>query len=686
MPDSDSATKDPTPAQPKLWRWITTLAVSIGGTIAALGQVDAARDALYGLGLPFLPVWIWRSLGIFLLGLTVSTLFLRFKPTTKLLRILRGAAVVVLLVIMSGIIAHLRKGGHHWDGTLTVGIGFFEGEDGDPLHLERAVYDQVVARLRAYEMVRVIPLVAVPRKYESREDALRRIARWRGVELLVWGWYAVPEDSGTVTVNFEVTQPGFGLKNQRQQDIIPASDFQRFAVHGRLAAQVEYITLVSAGVANFGKSPASALDLLDKAIALPLYPDSVLPPAAVYQIRGLLNSLMFDMPAAAQDYRTAIRLGLRDPGIYYNLASALLYYAAPEEALAMFDTAAQLHPPFLSDIGYQLNRVGLFVKAGMLDSASIGCQRIDPLQTSRADSLLFSTLINCGLTYLKTGEVKRAASAFRKAQRIDPTHSFGNHYLGQTLTTLGDLAFRDQEVTQAIEYYREAARYLSHAVRIRPSRPTIRIDRFEARTKLATAIATRRGTLPDTGLFRRALRDLEVVDSLNADAPEGSAQATVNPMAYEMVINMYLHLQDPAGALKMFDKQLDFIGTGDTIIDVANLHLLIANSAQQLGDRATARRAINRMVMWYPNDHQVLFARSMFHERDGELFLAFQDIENALLLECGPMVTRIYMGSDLAPQSLLRFGINRLEAMRWEQLIGNYLALQQGRFGCSPRR
>jgi tetratricopeptide (TPR) repeat protein len=596
-------------------------------------------------------------------------------------------ALAALAVASVLVIIDLRRDGRRWDGNLTVGIGFFEGEEGDPLHLERAIFDRISTRLREYESVAVVPLVAVPKKYESREDALRRIARWQGVELLVWGWYAVPEDTGTVTVNFEVTQRGFGLRNQQQQEILPAKDFQRFAVHGRLALEVEYITLVILGIAEFiNNKTQTALALLDKAIALPVSPDSVLPPSAVYQLRGLLNTLAFDMPAAARDYRQAIELGYRDPGVYFDLAAAMAYYASPEETLAVMDTAVQLFPDFQSDKGYLTNRIGVFVKGGMLDSALVNCERLEALRGSeaRTDSLLFNGLINCGLAYKGSGQIGRAVSVFRRARRIDPTHSLGNQYLGESLTALGDSARRAQAITRAVEYYREGARYLSHAVRIRPSRPDIRIARYEALRKLASASSTSRGVSPDTALLRRALRDLEEVDKINAHAPDGSFQAFLHPSTYGFIIDTYLSLEDARGALRMLDNKLELFGEGDTIMDVPGLLMQIAFSAQQFGDRSTAEVAINRAVMWYPNDPGILSARSIFHERNGDLFSAIQDIENALILECGPIFTRILFGHERAPRSLSVFGVYREEALRWEGLVGNYMALQEGRIRCGP--
>ena len=320
-----------------------------------------------------------------------------------------------------------------------------------------------------------------------------------------------------------------------------------------------------------------------------------------------------------------------------------------------------------------------------MDSAVSGCRRLSAFPQSRADTMAFNVLINCGVVNEQTGRISEAIAAYRNARKLDPHHSFPHQNLGRALITLANSAWEAQQSDRAIEYYTESAQHLRHAAQIRPERPEIRLLRYEALRKLAHANAAARSEPLNTTLLGRALKEIEIYHNLIRDAPEGASFSAPSPIAYTYLVREYLYLDDVEGALKALNQRTELYGVDDEW-EMLALYAEIASSAQRLGDYTTSELVLSQSIMHSPESTYGLYLRSLSRERSGDLTGAIRDIEIAVRTECGLGATRFLIGSELAPPTLFDHTLRRNEAMLWRGLVGNYIAFQQGMLGCDYRR
>lgn len=648
-----------------------------------------------GAGVWEWPTWIvddpdWQPATIVVTGALVvagtTALWWRwFRSRRTLLWI-----TLALIVVTTATTAALsRSAARRPDAYVTVGIGFFDGDAGDRFQLSRAVYDEVVKGLKTYPGIRVIKVVAQSRQSETPEDALRRIARRRRVNVLVWGWYTVPGDTGSLTTNFETRMKGFGFRYTHQRELVAASDFTRFTVHGALAGQTKYVALVTLGLTSFAAGkPKQAIQHIDEALALRTSPDSVLPPAVVYAMRGWMNGRISNRSAAIQDYRTAIQLGLRNPEVYLELAYEL-WTGAPIAALAALDTAAQLDTTLYSYPEYLVNRAGFYLAAGLPDSAVALCRHRSRYLNGASHSLLFNRNINCGLAHERTGDADSAFYFYRSAQRLNPNHSISYQRLGELEAVLGDSARHRGDRTDAIRRYRQSVGYLSRGIKIDPERP----DFYTIRGPVLRNLAILRGASVDTVLLRRALDDFERANRLVRTSPPGHPFIGPGPFAYDVSIGDHLHLGDPEGAQSMLWERAQLWGVSDTAA-IVNMYAHIMELALEDSKHAeTALDAANRLILLYPKLSNGYFARALINAHAGNLDGAVRDAETAVRLDCGYGATQFFLFSDLAPPTLLSLtrDVHALTGnvrglQQWEGLAGNYIAIRRGLLRCDSER
>ena len=161
-----------------------------------------------------------------------------------------------------------------------------------------------------------------------------------------------------------------------------------------------------------------------------------------YHALALAQDGLGKYAAAAESYRSAIKLQPNSPELYFNLGIALTHLDQFDEAAESYRKAIQLQPQFFEAWG---NLGTVLQKQGYLDQAIESYRKglqINP-QDARAH-------FNLGTALRDRGSLEEAVNSYQQAIRLFPNYTDAHNNLGETLRDQGDMEAAVKSYQQAL--------------------------------------------------------------------------------------------------------------------------------------------------------------------------------------------------------------------------------------------
>lgn len=398
-------------------------------------------------------------LGIGIICICASSIYIYFNKVPAYPLWARRLAMSSM--IFSVVIFAIFLGwGYHknlFSDKIVILVADFDGPEPQNYRVTDTIIEQLRKNTRQYYYVQIKSLDESIKAREGKEIA-RSKGKDKNANIVLWGWYAKPNQKVLITINFEVLkQPrNLSLNQGTYNLVLSISELESTIIKQELSPDMTSLTLMTVGLVRFEtKDYKGAEAIFSRALEVDSAPEGFVNLGDIYFSRGYAYLHIGDCKKAVNDLLLALNYNPGLENAYLNLGGAYLCQGDSESAMEILRKGLELNPE--SKFNFYLNLGSSCLQESARDF-KIGAKERADFEISKdysdlnlSEQSFHESLLDeeCAIDYLE------------RAIDVNPNHE-------SPYVNLGILYKWKAVIENNPDHFNKAIEYFSKAIKINP--------------------------------------------------------------------------------------------------------------------------------------------------------------------------------------------------------------------------